>query len=220
MTAPVGGAGAVLGSAGIGAAANIIGGLIGKRGQEEANATNIQLAREQMRFQERMSSTAYQRATTDLAKSGLNRILALGNPATTPAGARAMVASTGAPLAAGVAGAASSAREAIQQRAQRQMMQAQIDLLEQNTIKSRQDAATAAELQNLYYQNTARSVAETRIATARALQELMWTKKLSEDPNLQTLERLSGATSAIGSLIQSVIPGGGLFGKGKGRGKK
>lgn len=46
-------------------------------------------AREQMQFQERLSSTQMQRAAEDLERAGLNRILALGQPAAAPSGAMA-----------------------------------------------------------------------------------------------------------------------------------
>lgn len=135
----------VVAPAAVTGAFNLLGGLIGSGGQKSANRTNIQLAREQQAFQERMSNTAFQRAARDLEAAGLNRILAFGSPATTPSGARPQVLNPQGPMhqamlatgtsaaqaAAGFNQAALSRQQAITQNVQREHIQKESEKLMQ-----------------------------------------------------------------------------------------
>ena len=67
---------------------NLAGGLLGTGMQGDYNAEE---AHKNRVFQKMMSNTAYRRAVKDMRAAGLNPVLALGSPASTPGGATAQI---------------------------------------------------------------------------------------------------------------------------------
>lgn len=117
------------------AGASILGGIGGgmdanaanQANMRDANEMSLMSAREQMAFQERMSSTAHQREMADLQKAGLNPILAVNAGSSTPSGASM---SAGAAQSQNVMeGAGSSAIQAMQLKLAAMKQASEIDLI-------------------------------------------------------------------------------------------
>lgn len=104
--------GALLG-AGIGAAADLIGGHSAKKAQREANRTNIQLQQENQAWEEKMANTSWQRGSADMKAAGFNPMLAYSQGGANTPNTSAATVSPEDGLARGISSAGSKAAQVI-----------------------------------------------------------------------------------------------------------
>ena len=177
---------------------SLIGGIFGDSGQSAANRANLKIARENRAWQERMSNTAYQRAAKDLEAAGLNRILALGSPSSTPSGNTAVMQNEKAMRAAAAGQAAHSAMSLRTQQAQIKQIQAQTRNLNVDadlkratigktggeTLKIAAETKNAKLMANQIVEQTRRIIEDTRLTGAKATREQVKNALLELAPEL------------------------------------
>lgn len=135
-------------------------GVLGFLGQKDTNEANVNLGREQMAFQERMSGTAYQRAVKDMQAAGLNPMLAYSQGgASAPVGSMPQVQNA---VGAGT-NAAMSAAATMNAVMQVQKTKADTELVLSQAAKTRSETFDAAL-------NTAGKTAEVRGLEEKAQQ--------------------------------------------------
>lgn len=198
VTATIIGGGALLGG--------LSGGLFNMFGAQSANEANKKIAREQMKFQERMSNTAYSRAVEDMQNAGLNPAAMFasgaGTAASTPAGTTATMENELEGLGNNIANAPGQAATAVNEMANAAKTVAETNFVPEE--KKNQIANTAADTLQKQAQ-TENIQANTELAkanttntitdTVRKELENEYIKKFGHTPDANIQQAIVGSIS-------------------------
>lgn len=131
-----------IGAIAAGLASAAIGGLISHKGARDQRKHQVGEARRQEAFQERMSSTAYQRAVDDMRKAGLNPMLAYTQGgASAPQGTQADIENVVEPAVSSAKQGLLLREEIKNMRAQRRLMETQRNTTDLQGIQASEQAA-------------------------------------------------------------------------------
>lgn len=158
--------------------ASLLGGIM-------SNQSNAKQARQQMQFQERMSSSAHQREVADLRAAGLNPILSGtgGMGSASPQGAQASMSDVITPAVSSAQGASRLKRE--------------VALMESQEHETDQRTATGREQENLHRAERSRVNAdEFRIYEQQALTNQQWLTERERTREMKSLADLTTVNAA------------------------